>query len=93
MTCMHCRFYKDYIQIYQGSLHSIDSSSTTAQKVKQSITNINNPLVLLDSSNENATTKFSVISEDTMPTVHLSFQTSGACYVNCQNGLCHVYNY
>ena len=25
-----------------------------------------------------------------MATVHLSFQTAGACYVNCQNGLYHA---
>ena len=70
MTCLHHRFYKDYLQIYQDSLYSIDSSSTISQKVKQSITNINNPFILLGSPNENATTKFSVISEDTMATVH-----------------------
>ena len=74
--------------MYESCLHTIESTSSIAPKVKESIANLNNPLVLLASQMRMQPQKFSAISEDTLATGLLSYQTEGICYANCQNGYC-----
>ena len=73
MTCMHCRFYKEHLAKYRDNLQSIASSSIIDKKVKNSLLALNNPVVLLGMATQNATTKISVIHEDTVSMVHLNF--------------------
>ena len=47
MTCMHCRFYKEYLHSLRHTLHNIPESTTSQIKLKESLLNLNNPVVLL----------------------------------------------
>lgn len=88
MTCMHCRFFKEHLAKYSESLESIASSSILDKKVKKSLEQLNNPVVLLGMAAQNAATKFSVLHEDTVSVIHLYFNEANACFVKCQNGEC-----
>ena len=91
MTCMHCRFYTDNLHQFQGSLHDIQSSSLLTQKVKASLQTLNNLVVLSGLQNQYGTTKLSVSSEDSLGTIHITFQNGGRlCFANCQNSDCQA---
>ena len=88
MTCMHCRFFTEMLEEFQQNLYNIQSTSITARKVKSSLCTINNPILLMGIASQCSTTKLSVVSEEDMSIVHISFNTNNTCYANCQNGMC-----
>ena len=88
MTCMHCRFFKEHLMKYSDNLQSIASSSIMDKKVKESLTQLNNPVVLLGMATQNGATKFSVSHEDTVSMIHLYFNASNSCFAKCQKGEC-----
>ena len=90
-TCMHCRFYKEYLVPVQANLTSQDCINKLHQKVKQHENEINSPVILLGEPSPTTSTKFSVVGEDSFSLVHVHFSPSG-CIASCQNGLCSHYN-
>ena len=86
-TCMHCRFYSSFLLPVQASLLTEDSVSKLHDKVKETLKNMNNPIVLLGVASQNTTTKFSVLGEESLALVHVHFLNSG-CFVRCLEGLC-----
>ena len=88
MTCMHCRFYKEYLHSLRHKLHDIPESTTLPTKLKESLPNLNNPVVLLGIPTQLGTTKFSVASCDHLAMVHINFMLTGACCANCKNREC-----
>ena len=88
MTCMHCRFFKEMLQEFIDDIYNITSTSLVALKIKASLQNINNPIVVMGYPTQNATTKLSVTSEENIALVHISFNQANTCYANCQNGEC-----
>ena len=88
LTCMHCRFYKDYLHTFRHDLQNISESTELSRKVKYSCDKLNNPVVALSTACQSSTTKFSVASEDTYSIVHVTFIPTGACYASCKNGDC-----
>ena len=87
MTCITVGFTK-HLAKYRDNLQSIASSSIIDKKVKNSLLALNNPVVLLGMATQNATTKLSVIHEDTVSMVHLNFNEINSCFAKCQNGEC-----
>ena len=89
MTCMHCRFYRQYLSNYRHNLHSITSSSIIDRKVKSSLTHLNNPVNLIGIAAQHSTTKVSVVHDDMIAMLHINFNQSNCCNVKCQNGECN----
>ena len=88
MTCMHCRFFRDHLVKLKSNLHTIQTSSMIDRKVKSSLPELNNPVVLVGLAAPNATTKISVMHEDTVAMIHINFNRSNSCFAKCQNGEC-----
>ena len=88
MTCMHCRFFKDKLSQY--NIQNIDSQSSIGHKLKSSVHNVNNPIVVLGIPSQHGTTKLSVVSEESISMVHITFKQGGTCFANCQNGECNA---
>ena len=88
MTCMHCRFFKDYLKQYRYTLQDITTTTAVDSKVKSSLESINNPVVLLGKSAREFTTKLSVMSQESLSMIHITFNHSNSCFANCQNGEC-----
>ena len=100
-SCMHCRFFKEFLV---GCVQLVESNNeetlTPIQlKVKQGLPNMLLPVLLLGSAQPNHTTKFSVkgIREVAMPTdanetysiLNVTFM-NGECILRCLKGLCQV---
>ena len=89
-TCMHCRFYREFLLPIQDKIHSQDSTvHGLALKVKQSLGISNPPVVLLGDSFPNSTTKLSVSGVPDFSLVHIHFTPNG-CFAKCQSGLCQT---
>lgn len=89
LTCMHCRFYRQYLlNAYEDSTSGTDSLSPALHKVKLSLQYINDPMQLVGSVLPHATTKFSVKDDDgSTSLVHITFPQN-KCYARCMNGMC-----
>ena len=88
MTCMHCRFFWDYLLKYRNKLKDTNSSTIIDTKVNKSLATINNPVVLLGAASPHSTTKLSVVHESTVAMIHINFNQSNSCFAKCQNGEC-----
>ena len=86
-TCMHCRFFKTYLQGTVEKVQQQDTSTLLLQKVSESIEQMNNPVVLLGHPHH-VTTKFSVNGGDYCSIVHITFNPNGTCYSKCTQGMC-----
>ena len=90
LTCMHCRFFRDFLSKYRSNWHTIHSSSAIDSKVKESQKEVNNPITVIGIPNIDSTTKLSVLSEDSLSIIHVTFKEGGKCFANCQNGECRA---
>ena len=86
-TCMHCRFYNQFLQPIQASLYATDCINKLHEKVRLTDGEINSPIVLLGKASPGATTKLSVLAGDSLAFVHITFSPIG-CMAQCQDGLC-----
>ena len=86
-TCMHCRFYFQFLQPIQASLYASDCINKLHEKIRQTAGEINSPVVLLGEASPTTVTKLSVAGESTYSFVHIQFSPAG-CLAQCQNGLC-----
>ena len=86
ITCIHCRFFMDYLMKYRGNIHGITSSSIIDRKVKMSLSSLNNPVVVIGVARQNTTTKLSVVDEETVSMIHINFNEANSCFAKCQNG-------
>ena len=86
-TCMHCRFYRQYLINAYDTVQQGRVDLTPALKmVHESMQHMNMPIqlgnVLL-----HCTTKFSVKGDGSYSIVHFTFH-QGKCYANCSDALC-----
>ena len=86
-TCMHCRFYCQYLEPIEDSLHSQDPLSRVHQLIQQTLKDLNSHIAVVGSSSPNTTTKFSVFGGGNYSFIHLYFPFN-VCQVKCMNGLC-----
>ena len=86
-TCMHCRFFKEFMYPIRNSFGDPERTSQLHQKIQSSLGGLNNPLILIGSANSNSTTKFSAWGQDWSSFVHIHFGPQG-CYARCQSGMC-----
>ena len=91
-TCMHCRLFKEHLVDCVGDLqrrNESDGLSAILAKVKDSLDQMDQPLVLLGSPIPNGTSKFSARSEEeaSISVVHVTF-THGKCLTRCLNSAC-----
>jgi len=88
-TCMHCRFYAEYLQPIHHSFHSQDPASPMHRKVFPTLKEVNEGVVLLGVVSPKSTTKLSVMGHDNSSPalVHIHFTSTG-CYAKCQDGMC-----
>ncbi len=88
-TCMHCRFFAQFLQSIHGSFLSQDPISPMHKKVLPTIKETNCAVLLLGVASPSITTKLSVVGRDgTTPAfVHIYFTPTG-CYAKCQDGMC-----
>ena len=90
-TCMHCRFYKEYLldawaKVFQGTFEL----TKPQEMVKNSLQYMDKPILLIGSVFPFATTKFSVQGEkgdDEYASIHISFPDN-RCRAKCLNGMC-----
>jgi hypothetical protein len=88
-TCMHCRFFKEYLYPLRNDFGDPDRSSAIFQKIQSNLEDLNNPVALLGDASTNNTTKFSVVGQEKLSLVHLHFGPQG-CFVRCMSGMCQV---
>ena len=88
LTCMHCRFYREHLHEYRHNLNHLTSTHHISQQIKDSLINLNNPVVVLGTPMSTATSKFSVMTDKSIAMVHINFQDGKSCFANCQNGEC-----
>ena len=88
ITCMHCRFFKDYLLKYRRNLYNITQSSIIDTKIRDSLPLINNPVIVVSVAQQNSTTKLSVVHDDTVALIRITFNQSNSCFEKCQNGMC-----
>ena len=88
LTCMHCRFFRDFLSKYTLQWNTIHSSSAIDSKVKESQKEVNNPITVIGIPSTDSTTKLSVLSEDSLSIIHITFRGTKKCFANCQNGEC-----
>ena len=89
-TCMHCRFYNDFLMnAYTSLIHQNTGLTHALQKVQNSLQYMNNPVQLVGNVLNHATTKFSVQGDDSYSVVNFTFQ-QGNCYAKCTDGVCGV---
>ena len=88
-TCMHCRFFAQFLQPIHESFLSQDIISPMHKKVFPTLKEVNNPVLLLGVASATTTTKLSVVGRDstTPALVHIYFTPTG-CYAKCQDGMC-----
>ena len=90
-TCMHCRFFKEFLHPIKDNFGDQDRSSAIYQKVQSSLEALNNPIALLGEATTAHTTKFSVVGQTNthLALVHMHFGPQG-CFTRCMNSLCQV---
>ena len=89
-TCMHCRFYKDFlVNAYTSLIHQNTGLTCALWKVQNSLQYMNNPVQLVGNVLNHATTKFSVQGDDNYSVVNFTFQ-QGNCYAKCTDGVCGI---
>ena len=88
LTCMHCQFFREFLSKYIVNWNTISSSSAIDSKVKESQKEVNNPITVVGIPNSDSTTKLSVLSEDSLSIIHITFKHGTKCFANCQNGEC-----
>jgi hypothetical protein len=92
LTCMHCRFYQDQLKdIPNQQLEGGDLSSNLLSKVKETWSNLGEPVIVIGSVLPHTCTKLSVVGEDggNYAFIHITFE-KGICYAKCQNGKCQA---
>lgn len=92
-TCMHCRFYKQYLMnAYQEATEDNPHPTTPRKvfdKVKESLQDMDKPVFLIGEVMPRGTTKFSVQGDATYAILNLTF-SHGKCNVRCSDGLCQA---
>ena len=88
LTCIYCRFFKQHLLKYRNNLEYTSSLTSIDTKISISLKTVNNPIVCLGVPLYQGTTKFSVISENSVSIVHVTFDKMNRCFANCQNGQC-----
>ncbi len=86
-TCMHCRFYMQYLKDSRADFHEGNPTSHVLSVLQKKREELNNPVVLLGLASENFTTKFSVVVDQESSLVHVHFTPSG-CFARCMRGTC-----
>lgn len=90
LTCMHCRFFRDYLlHCYQRLIGQNTALTQGLAKVQESLQHMNDPIQLLGSVLPQGTTKFSVKGDEhgSYATVHFNF-VQRKCYAKCTEGMC-----
>ena len=88
-TCMHCRFFKEYLHPIRFSFGDQDNTSQIHQLIQKTLDQLNNPVALLGSASSSGTTKFSVAGQFKLSLVHLYFNPQGL-FVRCMDGRCQT---
>ena len=86
-TCMHCKFYKQYVHASRFEILNQNTSGPVVHKLQSSVDFINNPIVVLGEASSAVTTKLSVLSEGKCGVMHVYF-TPHTCFARCQEGHC-----
>ena len=81
------------IDLSQGQDAVLDDSMTCMHcivdtKVKNPISLVNNPVIVIGMASQNSRTKLSVIHDDTVAMININFNQSNSCFAKCQNGEC-----
>ena len=87
-TCMHCRFYRQFLINAYDTVQQERVDLTPALKmVHESMQHMNMPIQLVGNVLLHCTTKFSVKGDDSYSIVHFTFH-QGKCYAKCSDVLC-----
>lgn len=89
-TCMHCRFYRQFLHCIGNSLFSANPQSELHEKIQLTLDSYHSPLAVLGEVFTTSTTKLSVLGEDStfsIVNVHFSYQ---GCFVKCQDETCQI---
>ena len=87
-TCMHCRFYRQFlINAYDTVQQGRMDLTPALTMVHESIQHVNMPIQLVGNVLHHCTTKFSVKGDDSYLIVHFTFH-QGKCYAKCSDSLC-----
>ena len=87
-TCMHCRFYRQFLINTYGTVQQGRVDLTPALKmVHESIQHMNMPIQLVGNVLLHCTTKFSVKGDDSYSIIHFTFHQE-KCYAKCSDALC-----
>ena len=91
LTCMHCRFYKEFLtQAYFQATHQTAVLPTAVTLVQDSLSDMNMEIQLVGNVVPSSSTKFSV--QDTSSSfsiISLTFPHGKMC-ARCSNGMCGV---
>ena len=87
-TCMHCRFYRQFLINAYDTVQQGRVDLTPALKmVHESIQHMNMPIQLVGNVLLHCTTKFSVKGHDSYLIIHFTFH-QGKCNAKCSDALC-----
>ena len=87
-TCLHCRFYRQFLVNAYDTVQQGRVDLTPALKmVHESMQHMNLPIQLVGNVLLHCTTKFSVKGDDSYSIVHFTFH-QGKCYAKCSDALC-----
>ena len=91
LTCMHCRFYKEFLtNAYFQATHKAVEVPRAVSVVQDSLSNMNKEVQLVGNVVPNSSTKFSVQGScASFSIISLTF-TNGKMCARCSNGMCGV---
>ena len=89
LTCMHCRFYKDYLNNAYKRISSEPQGNLprALHMVHESLQYMNDPVQLAGSVIDQGTTRFSCQGKESYSLIHISFYNK-ICQVKCMDGIC-----
>ena len=91
LTCMHCRFYRDYLLNAHQDIYNEDTPLTRPiSMVKDSLEEMENEVQLIGNVILPAATKFSVKGFDSYSVVNVSFRHE-KCFAICTDGICSAH--
>ena len=91
LTCMHCRFYRDYLlNAYQHACNGDTPLSRPMSMVKDSLEEMGNEVQLVGNVILPTATKFSVKGFESYSILNVSF-CHGKCFVICTDGICSAH--
>ena len=84
-TCMHCRFYQEYLQGAFGG--NLEENTHLFSKFSSTLDQMANPLVLLGEANPSVS-KFSVFGDGTYSVISVLLNPNGTRQAGCSQGTC-----